>query len=133
LGGKQNRGKIVQKYIILSNLISLMRLKNVEMGIVFFNNPQKSIFSVLKFLSMNNYLSEFQKKSTFVEQNEMQIVSIIMNKQELIDIRTDFPILNEKIYNKDLIYFDNGATTQKPKAVVETINNGYYHLNANIH
>lgn len=133
MGGKQNRGKIVQKYIILSNLISLMPLKNVEMGIVFFNNPQKSIFSVLKFLSMNNYLSEFQKKSTFVEQNEMQIVSIIMNKQELIDIRTDFPILNEKIYNKDLIYFDNGATTQKPYAVVETINNGYYHLNANIH
>ena len=56
-----------------------------------------------------------------------------MNKQELELIRADFPILQEKIYNKDLIYFDNGATTQKPRAVVEKIEEGYYHLNANIH
>jgi len=56
-----------------------------------------------------------------------------MDKQELLNIRADFPILDEKIYNKDLIYFDNGATTQKPRAVVEKIEEGYYHLNANIH
>ena len=56
-----------------------------------------------------------------------------MDKQELLTIRADFPILDEKIYNKDLIYFDNGATTQKPRAVVEKIEEGYYHLNANIH
>lgn len=56
-----------------------------------------------------------------------------MDKQELIDIRADFPILSEKIYNKDLIYFDNGATTQKPRCVVEKIEQGYYHYNANIH
>jgi cysteine desulfurase / selenocysteine lyase len=56
-----------------------------------------------------------------------------MDKQELLNIRVDFPILSEKIYNKDLIYFDNGATTQKPRAVVEKIEEGYYHLNANIH
>ena len=35
-----------------------------------------------------------------------------MNKEEIEHIRADFPILNEKIYNKDLIYFDNAATTQ---------------------
>lgn len=56
-----------------------------------------------------------------------------MNKQELENIRADFPILQDKIYNKDLIYFDNGATTQKPRCVVEKIEDGYYHLNANIH
>jgi len=56
-----------------------------------------------------------------------------MNIQELQDIRADFPILSEKIYNKDLIYFDNGATSQKPRCVVEKIEQGYYHLNANIH
>jgi len=49
------------------------------------------------------------------------------------DIRTDFPILNEKVYNKPLVYFDNGATTQKPRCVVEKIDYAYYHLNANIH
>lgn len=56
-----------------------------------------------------------------------------MNEKELLNIRADFPILAEKIYNKDLVYFDNGATTQKPRSVVEKIDEGYYHLNANIH
>lgn len=48
-------------------------------------------------------------------------------------IRRDFPILTHKIYDKPLIYFDNGATTQKPRCVVEKIENGYYNVNANIH
>ncbi|MBP9016871.1 MAG: cysteine desulfurase [Paludibacteraceae bacterium] len=56
-----------------------------------------------------------------------------MNKEEIEHIRADFPILNEKIYNKDLIYFDNAATTQKPRCVVEKIEYAYFHLNANIH
>ena len=56
-----------------------------------------------------------------------------MDKQQIENIRKDFPILEEKIYNKDLIYFDNGATTQKPRCVVEKIEQAYYHLNANIH
>ena len=56
-----------------------------------------------------------------------------MNKEQLQHIRTDFPILSEKVYNKDLIYFDNAATTQKPRCVVEKIEQGYYHYNANIH
>lgn len=56
-----------------------------------------------------------------------------MNTINTEQIRADFPILSEKIYNKPLIYFDNGATTQKPKCVVDRIEYGYYHLNANIH
>ena len=51
----------------------------------------------------------------------------------LRDIREQFPILSEKIYGKDLIYFDNGATTQKPRRVVDRIADGYYHTNSNIH
>lgn len=49
------------------------------------------------------------------------------------DIRKDFPILSRKIYNKDLVYLDNGATTQKPRSVVNKIEEGYYNTNANIH
>lgn len=49
------------------------------------------------------------------------------------DIRSEFPILSRKIYGKDLVYLDNGATTQKPRCVVEKIVNGYYNSNANIH
>ena len=52
---------------------------------------------------------------------------------DIQSIRKDFPILEHKIYDKPLIYFDNGATTQKPRCVVEKIESGYYNVNANIH
>ena len=48
-------------------------------------------------------------------------------------IREDFPILSRKIYNRPLVYLDNGATTQKPRIVVEAIADGYYNVNANVH
>ncbi len=48
-------------------------------------------------------------------------------------IREDFPILKEKIYNKPLVYFDNAATTQKPKAVLNKIMEVYTKYNSNIH
>lgn len=48
-------------------------------------------------------------------------------------IRQDFPILKKEIYGKHLVYLDNAATTQKPRCVVDTIVNGYYDCNANIH
>jgi cysteine desulfurase/selenocysteine lyase len=56
-----------------------------------------------------------------------------MNKEQIQHIRADFPILGDKVYKKDLIYFDNAATTQKPRCVVEKIEYAYYHMNANIH
>ena len=48
-------------------------------------------------------------------------------------IRSDFPILSKTVNGKPLIYFDNGATTQKPKAVIDTIVKYYSEQNANIH
>ena len=49
------------------------------------------------------------------------------------EIRKDFPLLAEKVNKKPLIYLDNAATTQKPLQVIETMNNYYLHLNANVH
>jgi len=49
------------------------------------------------------------------------------------EIRDDFPILRRQVYNKPLVYFDNGATTQKPKSVIDTLNEVYTSYNANIH
>ena len=49
------------------------------------------------------------------------------------NIRKDFPILNKKINNKPLIYFDNAATSQTPKSVINSISNYYNNYNANIH
>ena len=48
-------------------------------------------------------------------------------------IRADFPILSREVYGKPLIYFDNGATTQKPRCVVDAIVDEYYSVNANVH
>jgi len=49
-------------------------------------------------------------------------------------IREDFPILSQNIYKKyPLVYLDNGATTQKPRSVVEAMTNEYYNVNANVH
>ncbi len=48
-------------------------------------------------------------------------------------VREDFPILSRTVYNKPLIYLDNGATTQKPRQVVEALVDEYYNVNANVH
>ena len=48
-------------------------------------------------------------------------------------IRSDFPILSQKVHNKTLIYFDNGATTQKPLEVIKRISDYYSYENSNVH
>ncbi len=48
-------------------------------------------------------------------------------------IRADFPILQREVYGKPLVYLDNGATTQKPRCVVDAITDEYYSVNANVH
>ncbi|WP_337968075.1 cysteine desulfurase [uncultured Flavobacterium sp.] len=48
-------------------------------------------------------------------------------------IRADFPILSEKVNGKPLVYFDNGATSQKPQIVIDAIAKYYQEINANIH
>jgi len=47
--------------------------------------------------------------------------------------RKDFPILEQKIYRKPLIYLDNAATTQKPQVVIDALSRYYAQENANIH
>jgi cysteine desulfurase/selenocysteine lyase len=53
--------------------------------------------------------------------------------KDLNNIRKQFPILNQKINGYDLVYFDNGATSQKPLSVIESVSNYYKHSNSNIH
>lgn len=47
--------------------------------------------------------------------------------------RSDFPILNEQVYSRPLVYLDNAATTQKPQEVLDALMYAYTHFNANIH
>lgn len=57
------------------------------------------------------------------------------NKRKFIvdEVRSDFPILSEKVNGQPLIYLDNGATSQKPKVVIDALNNYYNQANANVH
>ena len=48
-------------------------------------------------------------------------------------VREDFPILSREVYGKPLVYLDNGATTQKPRQVVEAMVDEYYNVYANVH
>jgi cysteine desulfurase/selenocysteine lyase len=48
-------------------------------------------------------------------------------------IRKDFPILHQQVHGKDLVWFDNAATTQKPQQVIDAISHFYEHDNSNIH
>jgi len=62
-------------------------------------------------------------------------IKMLQTKQlmDIEKIRKDFPILNVKVHGKPLVYLDNAATTQKPKAVINSITNYYENYNSNIH
>ncbi len=60
----------------------------------------------------------------------------MINKYNVFDInkiRSDFPVLSSEVYGKQLVYFDNGATTQKPESVIKTITEAYSTYYSNIH
>ncbi|NOR73150.1 MAG: aminotransferase class V-fold PLP-dependent enzyme, partial [Mariprofundaceae bacterium] len=54
-------------------------------------------------------------------------------KHDISAIRDDFPILQQQVYGKPLVYLDNAATTQKPQCVIDAVRNYYERDNANIH
>lgn len=56
-----------------------------------------------------------------------------MDNYDVNRLRSDFPALDRKIYNRPLIYLDNTATSQTPRQVVESIENIYYNTKANVH
>lgn len=58
---------------------------------------------------------------------------ITLSKYPIEQVRLDFPILNEKIFGKSLVYLDNGATTQKPTAVINAMSDYYSSYNSNVH
>lgn len=63
----------------------------------------------------------------------MSLTETSARKFDVVSVRIDFPILNEKPYGKSLVYFDNAATSQKPKVVIDSLVNYYTKYNANVH
>ena len=65
---------------------------------------------------------------------EVETVTAVSKKvYDVTKIREDFPILRKKVHNKNLVYLDNAATTQKPTYVIDKVNKYYTTMNANIH
>ena len=56
-----------------------------------------------------------------------------MSQFDVQAVRADFPILDRKVYGKPLIYLDNTATSQTPRAVVDAVTDMYYRHKANVH
>jgi cysteine desulfurase/selenocysteine lyase len=84
-------------------------------------------------ISNYNFINyRFQKRksflSTFVFRNLLN-----NNMFDIQKIRSEFPILSQRVNGKPLIYFDNGATSQKPQVVIDAISKYYQEINANIH
>ena len=57
----------------------------------------------------------------------------VIDNVELEEIRDDFPVLRQRVHGKPLIYFDNAATSQKPRQVIDALNDYYQRYNANVH
>ena len=75
-----------------------------------------------------NSFPSTDKRNSFHEFNQLENAPFDANL-----IKKDFPILSEKVNGKPLIWFDNAATTQKPKSVIDRIAYFYEHENSNIH
>ncbi len=63
----------------------------------------------------------------------MNASTIAPNSFDIEVLRRDFPLLDQQIHGRPLVYLDNAATTQKPRAVIDAISRYYEHDNANVH
>ncbi len=72
-------------------------------------------------------------KQAFGEQAPQGVFAAEHQGFDINAIRRDFPILSERVNGKPLVWFDNAATTHKPKAVIDRVNYFYEHENSNIH
>ncbi|MDR0253116.1 MAG: cysteine desulfurase [Brucellaceae bacterium] len=63
----------------------------------------------------------------------MNQLSSVLQNYDVEAIRRDFPILSREVYGKPLIYLDNGASAQKPQAVIDAVTNAYSNEYANVH
>lgn len=102
-----------------------MRVNSLHERVLCFNFKDNADFDILCFilLSLNRIC-----RTSEVRASKQTIMTLNIQK-----IREDFPILHQKIYNRQLVYFDNAATTQRPQQVIDALNQTYTHYYGNIH
>jgi len=103
-----------------------------------FLEEARSIFTEIENTVSNQSKSQSKKFGSGYKDVSFEAVSIpeldvYCNQFNVKTIREDFPILGEKVNGKNLIWFDNAATTHKPKSVIERLTHFYEHENSNIH
>lgn len=76
---------------------------------------------------------EPEVKTTANDNNVIHNSQVVIGTKTLEQIREDFPILREKVNGNPLIWLDNGATTQRPKQVIDRLSYYYEHENSNVH
>lgn len=115
----------------LANVNSLINIPSFDTQVIsqtpIYEVPSHSIFETLRVSSqsLNYYFLESQNQTELNHHNEKLL--------DIQAIRRDFPILNERVNCRQLVWFDNAATTQKPKSVIDRISYFYQHENSNIH
>lgn len=82
-------------------------------------------------LAQGTSLAQFANPKSNSETSKLR--DIVIGTKTLSQIRADFPILQEKINGYPLVWFDNGATTQRPRQVIDRLKYYYEHENSNVH
>lgn len=112
------------------NLLTDSDYENLIGEVLSTSSSEEKIFSpqVVSIGAANNFSAPKASKTS-----SEKISDIIIGSKTLKEIRADFPILAEKVNGHNLVWLDNGATTQKPRAVIERLNYFYLHENSNVH
>ncbi len=99
-----------------------------------FNQHSPLDVSILEALASEFFPEFFRAKSTNIISSDSYPEShAYTGSFNVGSIRSDFPILSEKVNGKDLVWLDNAATTQKPRQVIDRITYFYEHENSNVH
>jgi cysteine desulfurase/selenocysteine lyase len=77
--------------------------------------------------------AQFSRAAAILPPAQRRGAGIHVGTRDLWEIRKDFPMLEEKVNGRDLIWLDNAATTQKPRQVIDRLTQFYEHENSNVH
>jgi len=127
----QNPPGITSGGLIIPDFAAGLPFTN-ELGNLFFPDNQKQTLTPdLSTAAQNQFADNSYSDYSFLRDQEFSY-----HNRDAFDVQTirkDFPILHQKVNGKDLIWFDNAATTQKPAHVINTLTRFYQQDNSNIH
>jgi len=127
----QNPPGISSGGLILPDFTAGLPFTNELGGLFFPDIEQPTQKQDLSTAAQNQFADNSYSDYSFLRDQEFSYAN-----RDVFDvqaIRKDFPILHQKVNGKDLIWFDNAATTQKPAHVINTLTRFYQHDNSNIH